>query len=212
MPHYHWRSTQQPLLPSDDNTGDWWLFYCTRWKRGMFGSVNNHPRMSVLVFCLFVGMITWWQPSIVRLQHSAVGSEVTLSEVLSAGAVAVVTVDEMLWVSHEFSLRLEIRSWPPQGLVKILRQREPVKWDSAPHLRPAAFSPTVTSTYSQLALWHPYPRAFHLKLESSCPWIILSWDRVLEYPGQNYPKGDTERRNEAGSHFWGWGGIHKYLF
>lgn len=50
MPHYHWRPTQQPLLPSDDKTGDWWLFYFTRWKRGMLGSVNNHPRMSVLVF------------------------------------------------------------------------------------------------------------------------------------------------------------------
>lgn len=45
-----------------------------------------------------------------RLQHSGVGSEVTMSEVLSAGAVAVVTVDEMLCVSHEFSLCLEIRS------------------------------------------------------------------------------------------------------
>lgn len=128
--------------------------------------------------------------------------------------VAMVTVDEMLWVNHEFSLRLEIRSRPPQGFVKILHQREPVKWDSAWHLWPAAFLPTVTSTDSQLTLWHPYPRAFHLKLESSCPWIILSWDRVLEYPGQNYPKDDAERRNGAGSHFGGAGvgDVHKCLF
>lgn len=68
---------------------------------------------------------------------------------------------------------------------------------------------TVTSISSRLSLWQPYPRDLHLKLESSCPCIIFSWDRFLEYLGQTYPEGDTERRNRAGCHFWGW--VHAYF-
>lgn len=60
------------------------------------------------------------------------------------------------------------------------------------------FLPTLTCTSVQPALRYPYPPAFHLKLESSCPRIILSL--VLEYPGQNYPEKDAERRNGPGSH------------
>lgn len=103
---------------------------------------------------------------------------------------------------------LPLRSGP--DLENSLSEK-PVKWDSALHVQHGAFLPTLTSTCSPLALWHLYPRALHLKLESSCPWIILSWDRFLEYPGQNYPEGNAERRNVAGSHFGGWVYVNGYF-
>lgn len=106
-----------------------------------------------------------------------------------------------LWVkqvNHEstvgsLSLHPEIRPWPLREILDN-NELEPV----------CALCSFVTSTGPLLcSLWQPYPRALHLKLESSCPWIILSWDRFLEYPGQIYPEGDADRSNGAGSHFWG---------
>lgn len=46
----------------------------------------------------------------------------------------------------------------------------------------------TTSTGGQLGEHH-FLRHLHLKLESSCSWIILSWDGFLEYLRQNYPEG-----------------------
>lgn len=93
--------------------------------------------------------------------------------------VAMATV---YWVT----LCRDVGSWPSWGCTCTMQ----------------LFCLTGTCVSSQLSLWQPYPRDLHLKLESSCPWIILSWDRFLEYPGQTYPEGDTEKRNGAGCHFW----------
>ncbi len=93
------------------------------------------------------------------------------------------------------------------GALESSVSQEPVKWDSALHMQHAAFLPSLTSTGSQL----PYPRTLHLKLESSCPWIIISWDRFLEYPGQNYPKGQSREEEWSCEPFWAVG-VRKCLF
>lgn len=99
------------------------------------------------------------------------------------------------WFSCCLACCLELRCWPALGTWKQLRQRS--RGNEILHYY-APFLPTLTCTSVQPALRCPYPRAFHLKLESSCPQIILSL--VLEYPGQNYPEEDAERRNGPGSH------------
>lgn len=101
------------------------------------------------------------------------------------------------WLSRCLACCLELRCWPAQGTwmyCKCIRGAREMRFCPA-H---APFLPTLTCISLQLALRYPYPRAFHLKLESSCPRIILSL--VLEYPGQNYPEEDAARTNGPGSH------------
>lgn len=126
---------------------------------------------------------------------------------LSAGAAAMATTDEMLRANHELTWDQVLTS---SGPLKIVCQM--IQWNYI-LLSPFFFFfflPTLTSTDSQLTLWHPYPRAFHLKLESSCPWIILSWDSP-RIPRTELSWGRCREEEWSWEPFWG-SGVHKCLF
>lgn len=163
-------------------------------------------------------------PSIMFSGHRGGGSEVSLHMLSSVCRCCCHgnnrwNCQSESWVDCRFTPCPEIRSWPPGrggGLwILCVCEREAREMRFCPSHAPCCFffffTLTLTSVDSPLSPWQPYPRALHLKLESSCPWIILSWDRFLEYPGQNYPEGDIDRRNGAGSHFWGGLGVCKCL-
>lgn len=220
MQQCNWWLTQQQLLWSSDDDAhisDWWLFYQLIICRiGI--CINNHTKTSVyLLTCcanyvfshLTISSHTHTHPSIMLSRHRGGGSEV--SPCVPSSVCRCCCHGNNGWNSRSesqvhcrFRPRPEIRSWPPRRPpLENSVSEKPAKWDSALHMKHAAFFFFLTNfnICSEPSPWHPYLRALHLKLESSCPWIILSWDRFLEYPGQNYPEGDAERRNGAGRHF-----------
>lgn len=112
------------------------------------------------------------------------------------------TMDESR-VHCQFTRCPEIRSLPPRGSGGNSVREKSVSMKFCPARATCCcfffFKPAILTSHHDA-----YSRALNLKLENTCSWIILSWDRFLEYPGLNYPEGDAERRNGAGSHFvWG---------
>lgn len=143
-----------------------------------------------------------------RLQHRGGGSEVTLSVLPSVCRCC--CHGNNRWNAPSESW-VDLRSGPDLlGALENSVSDDSVKLHSSLSIFLLFFLPTLTSTDSQLTLWHPYPRAFHLKLESSCPWIILSWDSP-RIPRTELSWGRCREEEWSWEPFWG-SGVHKCLF